>query len=210
MREKIMAVCDLEEAYAFRMAEFISRKAAIPYTLHLFTETEELENFMEKHDISVLLIGESAVRQLKNRPKIQNVFILWEGEERYDTDYQYIDKYQKPEEIIREVVEHITEPEGWDAARVDGRMEQRLKLKIIGIYSPVRRCLQTSFAVTMGQLLARERIAHSSRLYERNIQFFFVDLCAAICDEFGNPPGTGRRQQFRPCGYGCICRRSQN
>ena len=156
MREKIMAVCDLEEAYAFRMAEFISRKAAIPYTLHLFTETEELENFMEKHDISVLLIGESAVRQLKNRPKIQNVFILWEGEERYDTDYQYIDKYQKPEEIIREVVEHITEPEGWDAARVDGRMEQRLKLKIIGINSPVRRCLQTSFAVTMGQLLARE------------------------------------------------------
>lgn len=155
MREKIMAVCDLEEAYAFRMAEFISRKAAIPYTLHLFTETEELENFMEKHDISVLLIGESAVRQLKNRPKIQNVFILWEGEERYDTDYQYIDKYQKPEEIIREVVEHITEPEGWDAARVDGRMEQRLKLKIIGIYSPVRRCSADFFCSNDGAAVGK-------------------------------------------------------
>lgn len=54
------------------------------------------------------------------------------------------------------------------------------------------------------------RIAHSSRLYERNIQFFFTDLCAAICDESRNSPGTRRRQQLWPCSYGCICRRSQN
>lgn len=156
MREKIMAICELEEAYAFRMAEFITQKVSIPYTLHLFTETEGLENFMEKHDISVLLIGESAVRQLKIRPEIQNIFVLWEGGERLDEDYQYIDKYQKPKEIIREVAEHITELEGWDGTQGDGRMERRPKLKMVGIYSPVRRCLQTSFAVTMGQLLARE------------------------------------------------------
>lgn len=156
MKEKIMAVCDLEEIYAFRMAEFITQKTSIPYTLHLFTKTEELGKFMEKHDISVLLIGEGAAKQLKVRPEIQNIFVLWEGGERRDAEYQYIDKYQKPEEIIREVAEHMTEPEGWNEAQVEGRTKRRLKLKMIGIYSPVRRCLQTSFAVTMGQLLARE------------------------------------------------------
>jgi len=156
LKEKIMAVCDLEEAYAFRMAEFIAQKASIPYTLHLFTETKELENFMAKHDISVLLIGEGAAKQLKVRSDIQNVFILWEGGERGDANYQYIDKYQKPEDVIREVAEHMTEPEGWEEAREKDGAVRRPKPKIIGIYSPVRRCLQTSFALTMGQLLARE------------------------------------------------------
>lgn len=154
MKQKIMAVCDLEEAYAFRMAEFITQKASLPYALHLFTGTKELGNFMEKNDISILLIGESAAVQLEVRPEIPNIFVLWEGGEKHDTEYQYIDKYQKPEEVLREVAEHMTELKGWDEAQTVKGIEQRLKL--IGIYSPVRRCLQTSFALTMGQLLARE------------------------------------------------------
>ncbi|MBD5459036.1 MAG: hypothetical protein HDR27_10765 [Lachnospiraceae bacterium] len=154
MKQKIMAVCDLEEAYAFRMAEFITQKTSLSYTLHLFTRTEELENFMGKNDISVLLIGESAAGQLEVRPEIPNIFVLWEGGEKHDTDYKYIDKYQKPEEVLREVAEHMAELKGWDETQAGKGTEQRMKL--IGIYSPVRRCLQTSFALTMGQLLARE------------------------------------------------------
>lgn len=156
MKEKIMAVCDLEEAYAFRMAEFITQKASIPYTLHLFTGTEELENFMAEKEISVLLIGESAAGQLKVKPKIPNIFVLWEGGERHNTDYQYIDKYQKPEEVIREAAQHMAELKDWDEGKEEFRTQRHSKLKVVGIYSPVRRCLQTSFALTMGQLLARE------------------------------------------------------
>ncbi|MCM1175831.1 MAG: hypothetical protein NC341_12380 [Blautia sp.] len=152
MKEKIMAVCDLEEAYAFRMAEFIVQKGSIPYKLHLFTGTEALELFMEKNEISVLLIGEGAMGKLKKEPGIPNVFVLWEGGEKRNTAYRYIDKYQKPEAIFREAAEHIAEMKGWEEARERGVS----KLKVIGIYSPVRRCLQTSFALTMGQLLARE------------------------------------------------------
>lgn len=156
MKQGILAICDLEEAYAFRMAEYITQKASLPYALHLFTKTKELGNFMEKNDISVLLIGESAVEQLKERPQISNIFVLWEGGKRKEEDYWYIDKYQKPEAVIREVAEHMTELKGWDESWTDGRTGQQSKLKVVGIYSPVRRCLQTSFALTMGQLLGKE------------------------------------------------------
>lgn len=63
MKQKILAVCDLEETYALRMAEYLTQKASVPYALHIFTKTAELENFMKKNDIFVLLIGESAAGQ---------------------------------------------------------------------------------------------------------------------------------------------------
>ena len=46
MRQKIFAICDREEAYALRMAEYMLEKMRIPYALHLFTKVEELEKFM--------------------------------------------------------------------------------------------------------------------------------------------------------------------
>lgn len=156
MKQEILAVCDLEEAYAIRMAEYITRKMSLPYALHLFTKTAELENFLLKNKISVLLIGESAAGQLKENPDIPNVFVLWEGGKKEENNYRYIDKYQKPEAVIREVAEQMAEVQGWSACWPESRTEEKSKLKIIGIYSPVRRCLQTSFALTMGQLLAKE------------------------------------------------------
>lgn len=152
MKQKIFAVCDLEEAYAFRMAEYIMEKVPIPYMLHLFTKTEELRIFLEKNEIFILLIGESAIQELKIKLDIPNVFVLQESGQETDKDYQYIDKFQSPEQIIRNLVEYMTELESWE----EDKKAQKLRLKIIGVYSPVRRCLQTSFALTMGQLLARE------------------------------------------------------
>ena len=40
-----MAICDTEEGYAFRMAEYLLDKVRLPYTLHLFTAVEGLEKF---------------------------------------------------------------------------------------------------------------------------------------------------------------------
>ncbi|MCM1039991.1 MAG: hypothetical protein NC434_11775 [Ruminococcus sp.] len=152
MKEKILALCDLEETYAFRMAEYIVEKMSIPYTFHLFTKTDELRIFLEQNEISILLIGESAVRQLKMKPKIPNIFVLSESEEKTEPSYHYIDKFQSPERIINAMTQQITELGGWEEMKT----AQEGRIKMIGVYSPVRRCLQTSFAMTLGQLLARE------------------------------------------------------
>lgn len=152
MKEKIFVLCDLEESYAFRMAEYITEKVPMPYALHLFTKTEELQIFMEKNEIFVLLIGESAIRKLGKRVEIPNIFVLQESEEAAEEDWQCIDKFQSPQKIIKKLAEYMPEWQGGN----EEKSAQDLQLKIIGVYSPVKRCLQTSFALTMGQLLARE------------------------------------------------------
>lgn len=152
MRQEIFAVCDLEEPYAFRMAEYIVEKVSMPYTLHLFTKTEELQSFSKQNKIAVLLIGEGAMQQLTSAPDIPDVFVLQESGQETKSEYRYINKYQSPEQVIREMVENMTQPEGWEEMQT----AQGTKMKMIGVYSPVRRCLQTSFALTLGQLLSKE------------------------------------------------------
>ena len=65
MRHKIMAICDTEEGYAFRMAEYILEKVKLPYTLHLFTAVEELKKFAGREEIEILLIAENAWRMIR-------------------------------------------------------------------------------------------------------------------------------------------------
>lgn len=155
MREKIMAVCDTEEGYAFRMAEYLLEKVKLPYTVHLFTAVEELERFAGREEIEVLLIAESAWKLLKEeyvRKQVAQLFILQESEMQTTADLCCISKYQSPEKVVQAILEGLAEGDGWK-----GCFETSdVAAKMIGIYSPIKRCLQTSFALTLGQLLAKE------------------------------------------------------
>lgn len=155
MREKIMAVCDTEEGYAFRMVEYLLEKVRLPYTVHMFTAVEELERFAGREEIAVLLIAESAWRMLKEeyvRKQAAQLFILQESDGLEQTDLCCISKYQSPEKVVQAILEELAEGDGWQ-----GGMEMSdVAAKMIGVYSPIKRCLQTSFALTLGQLLARE------------------------------------------------------
>lgn len=150
-----MAICDTEEGYAFRMAEYLLEKVKLPYTLHLFTAVEELEKFAGREEIEILLIAESAWRLLREeyvRNQVAQMFVLQESGEAVPEDMRCISKYQSPELVVREMLNVIADGGGWKdyPAAVD------TAAKMIGIYSPVKRCLQTSFALSLGQLLAKE------------------------------------------------------
>ena len=66
-----------------------------------------------------------------------------------------INKFQNPDKIVEALSESITDLSDWnfEEAATD------TAVKLIGIYSPVKRCLQTTFALTMGQILAQEHKA---------------------------------------------------
>lgn len=171
MKQKIFAICDMEEAYALRMAEYMLEKIRIPYAVHLFTKVEELERFLEQEEIEILLIAESALELLRMeyvRRQVAQMFVLQESDLReddgQDKDGQkrdgrendhaamYISKFQSPERILSVLIESAKGLTDWSGAETQIQED----VKLIGIYSPVKRCLQTSFALTMGQILARE------------------------------------------------------
>lgn len=155
MTHKIMAICDTEEGYAFRMAEYLLEKVRLPYTLHLFTAVEELEKFAGREEIEILLIAESAWRLIKEeyvRKQVAQMFILQESGEAAGEDMRCISKYQSPEMVVQEMLNVIADGSGWKECPE----ATDTAVKMIGIYSPVKRCLQTSFALSLGQLLAKE------------------------------------------------------
>ena len=161
MKQKIFAICDTEEAYAIRLTEYMLEKIRLPYALHLFTQLEELQKFMQQEEVEILLIAENALKQLREeyvRQQVAKLFVLQEGAESPEDDKEdqnhlnCINKFQSPEKIVAALYESIVDLSDWRQKMT----VQDTEGKLIGIYSPIKRCLQTSFALTMGQILAKE------------------------------------------------------
>lgn len=164
MRHQIMAVCDMEEGYAARMAEYLLEKVKLPYTLHLFTAAEELEKFAKREKIEILLIAQSAWQKISEesiREQTAQIFLLLEKAEKEEKEesaaaekegLHCIDKYLSPEQIVQKMLNVIADGSGFKEIprTVDAAA------RMIGIYSPIKRCLQTSFALSLGQHLAKE------------------------------------------------------
>lgn len=162
MTQKIFAICDTEEDYALRLTEYMHEKIRLPYAIHLFTDAEKLQEFVMHTPIEILLIAESALQLIREeyiRQQVSRIFVLKEndvqpaaGDEQTQEDICAVSKFQAPDKIVEMLTEAITDVPGW----LSGETAQAAAVKLIGVYSPVKRCLQTTFALTMGQILARE------------------------------------------------------
>lgn len=149
--DKIMALCDPEEDYVQAMTEFLEKRKGLPWKLHTYTNVEDLLR-EEGAGPEMLVVAESVfcreIRQLS--PK--RLVVLNESGVMKWGDVSYVDKYQEAEEVLRYLLGIYME-----VAEVQlPRLKKGIKTRFIGNYSPVKRCMQTSFAITMSQLLAEE------------------------------------------------------
>jgi len=155
LKQKIFAICDMEEAYGLGLMEYLLGKIRFPYILHLFTRTEELQKFARQEEIEILLIAESAWRMLREEDFVEQtaqIFILQESNTPMEEGLRCISKFQSPEKIVEALSEAADGQSDW---HFDMTTEDTA-VKLIGVYSPIKRCLQTSFALSMGQILAKE------------------------------------------------------
>lgn len=149
--KRIMAVYDEDSCYAERFAEFANHKELTPFMAVAFTSLERLKTFSQKQKVELLLIGHTVSAQALAEIKAgQIIWLGGIGETRVD-DNPVVHKYQASDHVLREVMTcYRTEPEQLVY------MQTGLAGSIIGVYSPVSRCGKTSFALTMGQIMARE------------------------------------------------------
>lgn len=151
MVKKILALCDKEESYLRHMADYLGKKDMRSFMVRAFTNADQLKRFTEKNNAELLLIAENAYRdEIKDWP-IKHILILNESGNLVGTNVENINKYQSSENVFRTVMNYYMEENG-----LAGRLSTGNRMKIIGNYSPVRRCMQTTFALSMGQILAKK------------------------------------------------------
>lgn len=147
----ILAVCDSETEYAYQLVDYLSNKKGFPFQVQLFTSEKTLKDYSVNHPISVALIAQKDFSEEIRDFPIDHLLVLGEdyGEELKDIKILY--KYQSSEQIIKELLNWIAREGILGRTSVDSK-----ELKLIGVYSPVGKCLKTSFSFVLGQLLSKK------------------------------------------------------
>lgn len=148
----ILVLCDGEEEYAGLMTDYLKMNKELPWEIHTYTAIDALVQKEKKTEIAILLVSESAYREEMKSLKPKRLVILNESGVVKEDGICNINKYQQADMVLKSLLEVYTDIANGQLPR----LVAGYKTKIIGIYSPVRRCLQTTFSLTLGQMLAEE------------------------------------------------------
>lgn len=146
----VLAVCDSEIEYAYQLVNYLENKKGFPFGLQLFTSLDTLLVQAKKQPVFIALISQKDYQKELEYEGIEHIFLL--GEEKDSTEEEKVfSKYQSADRLVREFLYWIA-----DRNIISKNVAAGLGLKMIGIYSPVGRCLKTSFAFVLGQLLSKK------------------------------------------------------
>ena len=151
-----MAIYDVDPFYGVRFADFINQKEKTPFTAMSFTSLAKLKEYAQEHSIELLLIDRGALREV-GEIRARQIVTLVDGEVvELREEQPVVYKYQSGESIMREVMACYCDQEVDEPPTVLGA-----KAGVMGVYSPINRCLKTSLCLTLGQLLAKsERVLY--------------------------------------------------
>jgi len=148
--ESIMAFCDKEEEYARLMTEYMQRQGNLPWRVHCYTDADKL--LESEKEVDLLVVSESVYREELKALSAKRFIVLNESGIIRNKNLRYVNKYQQADQVIRELLAVYLEI----ATQVLPKLGMEGKTSFIGFFSPVRRCMQTTFALTMAQLLAQK------------------------------------------------------
>ena len=155
MKKQIFAVCDLEAEYACNFMDYLNQKKNIPFEIQAFTSVESLVAYVKKNPVELLLISSEAMCREVGELDIGKIVILTEGSKPKELEkYTGVYKYQASSDVVREVMACY----GAEKAILPAQLPVLKKTtEILGVYSPLGGCLQTCFALTLAQILGREK-----------------------------------------------------
>ncbi len=153
MAKPILAICDREAVYTNQLISLFQGKKELPFEIHGFTRKDSLQEFCSKNRISLLIISEPEYQEELQERKIDQILVLREGVGALPEHVWSVNKFQPAGSLYREIMKAY----GECGHAVPFAGNRTGNFKLIGVYSPVHRCLQTTFAITMGQLLAKKK-----------------------------------------------------
>ena len=155
MKKQVFAVCDLEAEYARNFMDYLNQKKNIPFEIQAFTSVESFVAYAEKNPVELLLISAEAMCHEVGELDIGKIVILTEGSTPKELEnYTGVYKYQASSDVVREVMACY----GAEKAIFPVQLPVLKKTtEVLGVYSPLGGCLQTCFALTLAQILGKEK-----------------------------------------------------
>lgn len=152
MKKHRLAICDPEREYAYRLMDALGRRPNFPFEVFVCTGIETLEESLSQKPRPFLVIAQSVWDKSRGRWQGFGHLVLLGPEDVPEPGVVGISKYAGVSRIARKILEEAKKADFHFLSEGAGEAAVRF----LGIYSPVRRCLQTTFSLCLGQLLARD------------------------------------------------------
>lgn len=153
MGKPIMAICDRHAVYTSQLIELFGEKEELPFEVHGFTKNESLQEFCDKNKVALLLISEPDYREELQEKEIDRILVLREGMGTLPENIAAVNKFQPAGMLYRDIMRVYGEGD----RVVPFRKTAKRKHRLIGVYSPLHCCMQTTFTLTAGELLAKKK-----------------------------------------------------
>jgi hypothetical protein len=161
--DHILAILDSEKSYVKKLAAFLESRTQIPFRILAFDNQKKLEKFFSDAPAAVLLVSEqdwdSSMQGLANQ-----IIMLTntQEEERLESNLESsqlpsVCKYQSGEAIAKKVLGICAVAQVPVLYIQPDQCTAKARAEIIGIYTPVGRSLQTSFALIYSSLRAKRK-----------------------------------------------------
>jgi len=146
----------------------LSRREDFPFEVLAFTGAERLQDSLARKPVQILLIAQGLFRE-EMKDWVRHVILLQEEENSPVQELPCVSKYSSVLRIAKKVTETAMQTEKLPFLQTVG------KACVYGFYTPVGRSLQTTLALTMGQLLAANK----------RVLYLNFECCAGLTEMLG-------------------------
>ena len=163
MKRGMILLCDSDRVYLGRLHGYLRERIRMPLEWLDFTDVSYLPARAEGPEKTVLVIAERDARQA-DLTMYENILLLTE-QASYDggenanalrtgrhTDIRTVSRYSRASEIADRLLELLGDVIVFPSDETDGGFPTT----VVGYYSPLGRCMQTSASIAAGQLLAAQ------------------------------------------------------
>lgn len=150
----MIAICDKETIFVQILAEYLRRKYRTGLKIEAFDSVDKLVTAAGEKSIGLCLIGEGLADSFQLQTLVERCeqLLFLSGKRRKDMVF----KYQSVERVVGDLLKLCAEKE---ICIFEERQyfTRKKDIRIIAFYTPSRHRLQSTIALTMGQMLAREK-----------------------------------------------------
>lgn len=147
MRKERIALCDGNTEYAFKLEEYLRSADYFPFLVDVYTDYEKYKECASQYQY-VGVVLEEGCEDVKSN--VRGKYMVLSEEDRGDANCLY--RYRPANITMQKMITFFGGSDSLDEG--NGRMNH--KSGLIGVYSPLHRCLQSSFTLTLGQILAKK------------------------------------------------------